>query len=103
MTGHLCLQCLLVNRTEVRDLQKQQANDSHRYRRENYFGHAKNKKENTSCYQSGNVWVTLQSLNFHISRKRISVKLLQPYVTFNQPLSQVRKSLPTSASLGKFA
>ena len=42
-------------------------------------------------------------LNFHISRKRISVKLSQPYVTFNQPLSQVRKSLPTSAYLGNFA
>ena len=46
---------------------------------------------------------TLQLLNFHISRKRMSVKLLQPYVTFIQPLSQVRKSLPTSAYLGKFA
>ena len=63
----------------------------------------KTKKENRSCYQSGNVWVTLQLLNFHISRKRMSVKLLQPYVTFNQPLSQVRKSLPTSAYLGKCA
>ena len=46
---------------------------------------------------------TLQLLNFHISRKRMSVKLLQPYVTFIQPLSQVRKSLTTSAYLGKFA
>ena len=36
---------------------------------------------------------TLQLLNFHISRKRMSVKLLQPYVTFIQSLSQVRKSL----------
>ena len=25
---------------------------------------------------------TLQLLNFHISRKRMSVKLLQPYITF---------------------
>ena len=103
MTGHLCLQCLLVNRTEVRDLQKQQANDSHRYRRENYFGHAKNNKENRSCYQSARGNLSLQLLIFHISRKRMSVKLLQPYVAFIQPLSQVRKSLTTSAYLGKFA
>ena len=47
--------------------------------------------------------VTLQLLNFHISRKTMSVQLLQPYVTFIQPLSQVRKSLKTSAHLGKFA